>query len=151
MQWIICADLRGKLESPPTSRIQFSFRENIWVDGLARAMKEALARLCGLELPRIRGTRYFHMARHDSMGSPMDLSPHPELKYHMAQKDEITKIIAAERKTLRRENAKKDYSISRLREQIATLKETIKTQEDQLAALEGEGEGKTSKGMATPM
>ncbi|KAK1608145.1 hypothetical protein QYE76_031818 [Lolium multiflorum] len=158
MQWIICADLRGKLESPPTSRIQFSFRENSWVDGLARAMKEALARLCGLELPRIRGTRYFHMARHDSMGAPMDLSPHPELKYHvdhtdymlcetyvqldnaralanfayhqMAQKDEITKIIAAERRTLRHRH----------------LKETIKTQEDQLKAFESEGEGEDIQG-----
>jgi hypothetical protein len=174
MQWIICADLRGTPESPPTSRIQFSFRENSWMDGLARAMKEALARLCGLELPRIWGTRYFHMARHDSMGAPMDLSPHPELKYHvdhtdymlcetyvqldnaralanfayhqMAQKDEITKIIAAERRTLRRENAKKDYKISRLRDQIANLKETIKTQEDQLKALESEGEGEDIQG-----
>jgi hypothetical protein len=174
MQWIICADLRGKPESPATSRIQFSFRDNSWVDGLARAMKEALARLCGLELPRIRGTRYFHMARHDSMGAPMDLSPHPELKSHvdhtdymlcetyvqldnaralanfayhqMAQKDEITKIIAAERRTLRRENAKKDYKISRLRDQIANLKETIKTQEDQLKALESEGEGEDIQG-----
>ncbi|KAK1683653.1 hypothetical protein QYE76_044501 [Lolium multiflorum] len=119
------------------------------------------------------------MARHDSMGAPMDLSPHPELKYHvdhtdytlcetyikldnaralanfaylqMAQKDETIKIIAAERRTLRRENAKKDYSISRLRDQIAALKETIKTQEDQLAALEGEGEGEDIQGMATPM
>ncbi|KAK1685338.1 hypothetical protein QYE76_046186 [Lolium multiflorum] len=63
----------------------------------------------------------------------------------MAQ-DEITKIIAAERKTLRHENAKKDYSISRLRDQIAALKETIKTQEDQLAALEGEGEGEDIQG-----
>ncbi|KAK1617867.1 hypothetical protein QYE76_023384 [Lolium multiflorum] len=174
MQWIICADLRGTPESPPTSRIQFSVLENSWMDGLARAMKEALARLCGLELPRIRGTRYFHMARHDSMGAPMDLSPHPELKSHvdhtdymlcetyvqldnaralanfayhqMAQKDEITKIIAAERKTLRRENAKKDYKISRLRDQIANLKETIKTQEDQLKALESEGEGEDIQG-----
>jgi hypothetical protein len=104
----------------------------------------------------------------------MDLSPHPELQYHvdhtdyllcetyvqldnaralanfayqqMAQKDEITKIIAAERRTLRRENAKKDYSISRLRDQIAALKETIKTQADQLAALEGEGEGEDIQG-----
>jgi hypothetical protein len=174
MQWIVCADLRGTSESPPTSRIQFSVLENSWLDGLARAMKEALARLCGLELPRIRGTRYFHMARHDSMGAPMDLSPHPELKSHvdhtdymlcetyvqldnaralanfayhqMAQKDEITKIIAAERKTLRRENAKKDYKISRLRDQIANLKETIKTQEDQLKALESEGEGEDIQG-----
>ncbi|KAK1608530.1 hypothetical protein QYE76_032203 [Lolium multiflorum] len=174
MQWVIIADLRGKLEPPMTGRIQFSFRENNWADGLARAMKEALARLCGLELPRIRGTRYFHMTMHDSMGAPMDLSPHPELKYHvdhtdymlcetyikldnsralanfaylqMAQKDETIKIIAKERRTLRHENAKKDYSISRLRDKIAALKETIKTQEDQLKALEGEGEGEDIQG-----
>ncbi|KAK1648923.1 hypothetical protein QYE76_066728 [Lolium multiflorum] len=174
LQWVIIADLRGKLEPPMTGRIQFSFRENNWADGLARAMKEALARLCGLELPRIRGTRYFHMERQDSMGAPMDLSPHPELKYHMdhtdymlceahvqldnsralanfaylqmAQKDETIKIIAKERRTLLRENAKKDYSISRLRDKIAALKETIKTQEDQLKALEGEGEGEDIQG-----
>jgi hypothetical protein len=153
MQWINCADLRGNSESPATSRIQFSFRENSWMDGLARAMKEALARLCGLELPRIRGTRYFYMARHDSMGAPMDLSSHPELKYHvghtdymlcetyikldnaralanfaylqMAQKDQTIKIIAKERRTLRRVNAKKDYTIARLREKIVSLKETV--------------------------
>ncbi|KAK1681618.1 hypothetical protein QYE76_042466 [Lolium multiflorum] len=93
MQWVIIADLRGTPEPPMTSRIQFSFRENSWMDGLARAMKEALARL-----------------------------------------------------TLRRENAKKDYKISRLRDQIANLKETIKTQEDQLKALESEGEGEDIQG-----
>jgi hypothetical protein len=137
-------------------------------------MREALSRLCGQELPRIRGTRFFHLARHDSMGAPMDLSLHPELKHHvdhtdymmcetymqldnsrayanythlqMAQKDETIKIVAKERKTLRRENAKKDYTISRLRAKIASLKETIKTREDQLKDLEGEGEGEYIQG-----
>ncbi|KAK1660209.1 hypothetical protein QYE76_048073 [Lolium multiflorum] len=146
LQWVIIANLRGKLEPPMTGRIQFTLRENNWMDGLARAMKEALARLCGLELPRIRGTLYFHMARHDSMGAPMDLSLHPELKHHMAQKDETIKIIAKERRTLRHENAKKDYTISRLRDKIAALKETINTQEDQLKSLEGEGEGEDIQG-----
>ncbi|KAK1608355.1 hypothetical protein QYE76_032028 [Lolium multiflorum] len=61
-------------------------------------------------------------------------------------KDETIKIIAKERKTLRRENAKKDYTISRLRAKIASLKETIKTQEDQLKDLEGEGEGEDIQG-----
>ncbi|KAK1696862.1 hypothetical protein QYE76_013559 [Lolium multiflorum] len=64
----------------------------------------------------------------------------------MAQKDETIKIIAKERRTLCRENAKKDYTISRLRAKIASLKETIKTQEDQLKALEGEGEGEDIQG-----
>jgi hypothetical protein len=77
LQWVIIADLRGKLEPPMSERIQFSLRENNWADGLARAMQEALARLCGQNLPQIRGTRFAHLARHDSMGAPMDLSPHP--------------------------------------------------------------------------
>ncbi|KAK1605806.1 hypothetical protein QYE76_029479 [Lolium multiflorum] len=174
LQWVIIADLRRKLEPPMTDRIQFSLRENNWADGLARAMGEALARLCGRELPRIRGTRFFHLARHDSMGAPMDLSPHPKLKHHvdhtdymlcetymqldysraytnhtylqMAQQAETIKILAKERKTLRRENAKKDYTIARLRAKIASPKETVKAQEDQLKDLEGEGEGEDIQG-----
>jgi hypothetical protein len=49
-----------------TERILFSVRENNWMDGLARAMQEALARLCGQSLNLIRGTRYVHLAKHDS-------------------------------------------------------------------------------------
>jgi polyhydroxyalkanoate synthesis regulator phasin len=174
LQWVIIADLRGKLEPPMSERIQFSFRENNWADGLARAMQEALARLCGQNLPQIRGTRYFHLARHDSMGAPMDLSPHPEVKYHVehldfmlcetrmeldnsrayandtylqqAQQDETIKFIAKERKTLRRLNTKKDYTIARLRSKIASLKETVEAQENQLRDLEGEGEGEDIHG-----
>ena len=47
LQWVIVADLRGKLEPPMSERIHFSVRENNWLDGLARAMQEALAHLCG--------------------------------------------------------------------------------------------------------
>ena len=149
-------------------RIQFSVRENNWLDGLARAMQEALARLCGQNVNQIKGTRFAHLARHDSMGAPMDLSPHPEVKYHVehldfmlcetrmeldnsrayanhtylqqAQQTETIKILAKERKTLRRQNAKKDYTIARLRAKIASLKETVQAQENQLKDLEGEGE-----------
>ncbi|KAK1691809.1 hypothetical protein QYE76_008506 [Lolium multiflorum] len=141
LQWVIIADLRGKLEPPMSERIQFSLRENNWADGLARAMQEALARLCGQNLPQIRGTRFFHLARHDSMGAPMDLSPHPE-----AQQTETLKILAKERKTLRRQDAKKDYTIARLRAKIASLKETVQAQENQLKDLEGEGEGEDIQG-----
>src|SRR3954463_14288578 len=47
LQWLIVASLRGKIEVPTTEGIQFTIRENNWLDVLARAMKEALARLCG--------------------------------------------------------------------------------------------------------
>ena len=47
LQWKVVADLRGKMEPPTSEMIRFSVRENNWMDGLARAMQEALARLCG--------------------------------------------------------------------------------------------------------
>ncbi|KAK1646880.1 hypothetical protein QYE76_064685 [Lolium multiflorum] len=64
----------------------------------------------------------------------------------MLQKDETIKVITKEHRALRRENAKKDYAIHRLKAKVAAMKETIRTQEDQLRALEGEGEGENLPG-----
>ena len=47
LQWLIVANLRGKMEAPTSEGIQFILRENNWLDRLTRAMQEALARLCG--------------------------------------------------------------------------------------------------------
>ena len=151
-----------------SERIQFSVRESNWLDGLARALQEALARLCGQNVNRIKGTRFTHLARHDSMGEPMDLSPHPDLKYHVehldfmlcethkeldnsrvyanqtylhiSQQTNAIKMLAKDRKSLRQQRAKKDYTIARLRAKIASLEETVKAQEDQLREMEEEGE-----------
>ena len=87
LQWKIVADLRGKMEPPTSEMIRFSLRENNWMDGLARAMQEALARLCGQNVSRLKHSRFIHYARHDSMGEPMDMSPHSELKYHVEHLD----------------------------------------------------------------
>jgi hypothetical protein len=174
LQWVIMADLRGKLTFPRTERIQFSFRENNWADGLARGLQEALARLCGQNAMAIQEERFAHYARHNSLGVPMNLPSHPQLRHHvdhldfmlnetqteldnsrayanhthiqLAHQAEIIKVIAKERRTLRRLNAKKDYTISRLRAKIASLKETIEAQAEQLQDLEGEGEGEDIQG-----
>ncbi|KAK1680900.1 hypothetical protein QYE76_041748 [Lolium multiflorum] len=174
LQWVIMADLPGKPESPMFGKIQFSLRENTWADGLARALQEGLARLCGQNAMALQGGRFAHLARHNSLGVPLNLPFHPVLRHHvdhldfmlcetrteldnsrglanyayaqMVQKDETIKVIAKERRTLRRVNAKQDYTINRLRAKIVALKETIRTQEDQLQALEGEGEGEDIQG-----
>jgi hypothetical protein len=155
-------------------KIQFSLRENNWADGLARAMQEALARMCGQNAMAIQGGRFAHLARHNSLGVPLNLPFHPVLRHHvdhldymlcetrteldnsrayanhthiqLAHQAEIIKVIAKERRTLRRLNAKKDYTISRLRAKIASLKETIEAQAEQLQDLEGEGEGEDIQG-----
>ena len=98
----------------------------------------------------------------------MDLSPHPDLKYHvehldfmlrethkeldnsrvyanqpylhMSQQTDAIKMLAKDRKSLRYQRAKKDYIIARLRAKIVALEENVKAQETQLKDLEGEGE-----------
>ena len=147
LQWKIVADLRGKMEPPTSEMIRFSLRENNWMDGLARAMQEALARLCGQNVSRLKHSRFIHYARHDSMGEPMDMSPHSELKYHVEHLDymlhETRKeldnarvhanavhivqaetantiaLLAADHQTLRHQRAMKDTTIARLRAKIA--------------------------------
>ena len=87
LQWLIYADLRGRKEPPTSENIQFVVRESNWMDGLARAMQEALARLCGQNVDKIKNLRFIHYARHDSMGRQMDMPQHRELNYHVEQLD----------------------------------------------------------------
>ena len=156
------------MEPPMSERIQFSIRENNWLDGLARALQEALARLCGQHVIELQGTRFAHFARHDTIGGPMALSAHPVLKYHvehldymlhetqkeldnsrvyanqthlaLAQHADAIRMLAKDRKSLRQQRAKKDATIARLRAKIASLEATVQTQEDQLREMEEEGE-----------
>src|SRR4051794_12806258 len=79
LQWVIVADIRGKMEQPRSERIQFQIRESNWIYGLARAMQEALARLCGQNVNRIQGTDFLYYARHDIEGVPLDAPTYPEL------------------------------------------------------------------------
>jgi hypothetical protein len=167
LQWQVVADLRGKMEPPTSQLIRFSVRENNWMDGLARAMQEALARLCGQNVNRIRNTRFIHYARHDSMGDPMDMSPHPELKHHVdhmdymlqetrkeldnaraqANADHIVQaeaantitLLASDRRSLRRQRTARDTTITRLRAKIAAQEQTIADLENMLEEVEEEG------------
>jgi hypothetical protein len=168
LQWVIMANLPGKPESPMFRQIQFSLRENTWLDGLARALQEALARLCGQNSLAIEGERFAHFARHTSLGVPITLPFHPVLRHHVDHMDymlfetqvkldnsrayanhtylqldqhaETIKFLAKERRELRQLVSKRDSTIHRLRARIATLKETVATQAEQLQALEEEGE-----------
>src|SRR3954466_10942021 len=72
LQWLIVASLRGKIEPPTAEGIQFTLRENNWLDGLARAMQEDLARLCGQSINQIKGTRFEFCPRRDANGQPLE-------------------------------------------------------------------------------
>src|SRR4051812_311772 len=83
LQWLIVANLRGKMEAPTSEGIQFILRENNWLDGLARAMQESLARLCGQSINQIKGTHLGFYTRRDAMGQPLEVPQHPKLKHHV--------------------------------------------------------------------
>ncbi|KAK1698430.1 hypothetical protein QYE76_015127 [Lolium multiflorum] len=168
LQWIITADLRGKMEPPTSERILFSFMESNWLDGLARALQEGLARLCGMSGEALKHPRFSHLARRNSAGEPMDMSSHPELKHHVEHLDFILyhtqqdldhsreyanqthariieqgdaiKMLANDRRTLRQQRAKRDATITRLRAKIAALEATVKAQEEQMKKMEEDGE-----------
>ncbi|XP_047051157.1 uncharacterized protein LOC124656463 [Lolium rigidum] len=116
-----------------------SLGENNRLDGLARALQEALARLCGQNSVAIEGERFAHFARHTSLGLPISLPFHPVLRHHvdhldfmlfetraeldnsrafanhtylqLNQQAETIKVIAKERRTLRQLVSKKYYTI----------------------------------------
>ncbi|KAK1648785.1 hypothetical protein QYE76_066590 [Lolium multiflorum] len=174
LQWIITADLRGKLEPPTSERILFSFRESNWLDGLARGLQEALARLCGQNMVRILASRYAHLVRRDAMGVPMELQSHPQLRHHAEHLDymlyhtqkeldnsrayanqthlalithgDAIKQLSRDRNKLRLKCAKKDVTITRLRAQIASLEATVKAQEEQLMEIEEDEAGADLRG-----
>ncbi|KAK1650139.1 hypothetical protein QYE76_067944 [Lolium multiflorum] len=164
---MITADLKGSTEPPVSERILFSFKASNWMDGLAHALQEGLARVCGQNIAAL-GTRFAHFARHDTMGEPMALSSHPVLKHHVEHLDfmlhdtrkdlenmrvhahraqmalahhaDAIRLLAKDRKSLRLQRAKKDATITRLRAKIHTLEATVRSQEDQLQEMEDNGE-----------
>ena len=98
----------------------------------------------------------------------MGVPSHPELKHHAEQLDfmlhetykeldnsrayanqrylehakmkDTLNILAKERRALRHQRAKKDYTIAHLRARVASLEQTVKDQETQLKNLEEAGE-----------
>ncbi|KAK1682406.1 hypothetical protein QYE76_043254 [Lolium multiflorum] len=140
LQWIITADLRGKVEPPTSERILFSFRESSWLDGLARALQEGLARTMH---PQLR----HHVDHLDYMlfqtQKELDNSRGYANQTHFAltQHGEAIKMLNKDRKSLCLQRAKKDATIVRLRAKIAALEITVKAQEDQLRELEDDDGG----------
>ena len=57
------------------------------------------------------------------------------------QKAQTFALLVQDRKSLRRQHAKKDRTIARLCKKVADLEKTVKEQEAQLAAKEEEDEG----------
>src|SRR3954470_1482232 len=165
LQWLLVASLRGKIEPPTAEGIQFTLRENNWFDGLARAMQEALARLCGQSINQIKGTHVEFCPRHDAMGQPLEAPYHHEMKTQLdhlsfmmydrqkeldnarsyanhkyainGKKDQTLAMLVKDHKSRRRQLDKK---VPRLCHRITDLEETIHERDMQLEDRDNAGE-----------
>src|SRR3954467_7976105 len=120
LQWLIVASLRGKIEAPTLEGVQLTLRENNWLDGLARAMQEALARLCGQRISHIKGTRFKFYPRRDVMGQPLETPYHHDLK---TQLDHLSFMMYDRQKELdnARSYADHKYAISAKKDQTIAM------------------------------
>ncbi|KAK1680714.1 hypothetical protein QYE76_041562 [Lolium multiflorum] len=119
LQWLIMANLPGKPESPMFRQIQFSLRENTWVDGLAHALQESLARLCGQNSLAIEGERFAHFARHSSVGLPLSLPYHPVLRHHV---DHLDYMLYETRSALSNSRSAANHTQQQLNQYADTIK-----------------------------
>ena len=60
---------------------------NTWKEGLVRAMQEAIARLCGQNIDKLKNTRFIYYPRHNPMGRPITMPPHPKMNHYVAYLD----------------------------------------------------------------
>src|SRR3954469_9335422 len=168
LQWLVVASLWGKIEPPTAEGIQFTLRENNWLDGLARAMQEALSHLCGQSINQIKGTRFEFCPRRDANGQPLESPYHPELKTQLDHlsfmmydhqqeldncrdyynhksaiiktKDHTISMLAKDRKSRLCQLDKKERIIARLCHRISSLEETIHERDMKLEERENAGE-----------
>ena len=166
LQWEITADIRRNVNNPNSERILFFVKDNSWMGGLARAMQEALARLCHQD-KAILPTRFLHFARMTPEGKPAVPRSHPDLDGHVqhlsfmlskVRKDldearmranaaylsreedlHTIAILATERRTLRQSRRTKNATITRLRARIAEQDALIENLESHVEDIEEEG------------
>ena len=134
--------------------------------GLARALQEALARLCHQDKERLP-TRFLHFARMTPEGKPAVPRSHPDLDGHVqhlsfmlsevrkdldearmranasyiSREDDLHTIalLTVERRTLRRSKRTKNATIARLHARIAEQDEVIEHLESHVENIEEEG------------
>ena len=138
------------------------------MDGLARAIQEALARQCGHCVNQIQGTRFEFFPRRDAMGQHLTAPSHPQMRRQVEdlsfmlydrqkeldnaralanqkaaraiQKDNIITRLRRDRKKNRHRLDKRQRLIARLRLKVAKLEEDLREQDMDLDDTDEEGE-----------
>src|SRR3954464_8911536 len=156
------------IEAPTSEGVQFTLRENNWLDGLARAMQEALARPWGQSIDQIKGTRFEFFPSLHANGQPLEAPYHHELKTQLGHlsfmmydrqqeldnyrdysnhksaiiktKDQTIAMLVKDRKSRRRQLDKKEHIIAHLCHRISDLEDTIHERDMQLEERENTGE-----------
>jgi hypothetical protein len=163
--WLIKESCRGKKGDLSSPRIKFELVENTWADGLVRGMQEMLAHLCRLHAEEIQVEHFQNFARRDADGCPANMPGHHEPSSYIDHMDFLLystqqeadrartkanlehfalvearstiRILARNRKSLRRQRQEKDETIEELKAKVAELTEYIGDLENHLSEEEG--------------
>ncbi|PNT75425.1 hypothetical protein BRADI_1g32448v3 [Brachypodium distachyon] len=76
--WIITRKIHGRQVPPTTEDITFTNTAYTWEFGLAHAMHEALARVCGVHADALSHTLYCHLGKRTCHGLPIRSPRLPE-------------------------------------------------------------------------
>jgi len=165
LRWLIRASCRGKKGMLGSPRVKFELVENTWADGLVRGMQEMHARLCGLHVEEVQGERFRNFARRDADGRPANMPGQNEPSTYIDHMDFLLystqqeadrartkanleqfalvearstiRMLAKDRKSLRRQRDERDQTIEELKANVAELMEYIEDLESHLGEEEG--------------
>jgi cell division protein FtsB len=165
--WLVEAICRGKVGDPTLITIEFEVMENTWANGLAQGLQEMLARLCRQHPKEIPEEHFRHLTHCDDTGCPMNMPGHHEMSHHMDHLDFLMsstqqeadrartkanlghftllesrgtiKLLAKERRRLRRQRQARDDTIEKLKARVSKLKDYVSDLENHLKEVEEEG------------
>ncbi|KAK1619850.1 hypothetical protein QYE76_025367 [Lolium multiflorum] len=140
LQWIIIADLRGKVEPPTSERILF-FLQGKQLAGRTRVPFRRDLRVQMHPQPRHHVDHLDYMLFQTQKELDNSRGYANQTHFALTQHGEAIRMLNKDRKSLRLQRAKKDATIVRLRAKIAALEITVKAQEDQLRELEDDDGG----------
>jgi hypothetical protein len=116
--WIIRTCIPKKPEDPNSKDIIYKFLDKSWMDGVIRAMQEAMARLCEIHKEELQHSSYQHFGRRDKYGLPVEAFPECRIGHQMENLEYLLQRHQEDLDKLRRENTllRMDFTLLKTRE-----------------------------------
>jgi hypothetical protein len=116
--WIIRTCIPKKPEDPNSKDIIYKFLDKSWMDGVIRAMQEAMACLCEIHKEELQHSSYQHFRRRDKYELPVEAFPECRIGHQMENLEYLLQRHQEDLDKLRRENTllRMDFTLLKTRE-----------------------------------